>query len=314
MDQPAESKRAKISKAQRLTLLEVLIASLILGSCLVVINNLFQYIGFNMKVIEAKNTAINQYDQTIRSAGVCNDSDNNGRLNDVEIENCKPNELALSAVKNSLRYSIYETMSENANLESVARKRNENGICFTSEGKVRDFVIEYDRAKTLAEREQALQGMRLCSALRVIPDALPAQKNTEALMASLNQLFLVAGITPDSMMPMDDRITSKIPGVEVIPVSFRMSGTGPEVITLLDTIEDSIREFDIVSATIEWTNDGLTLRSTAYAYYLGSISEVETGMKITPAHKKGATASGSAESAKKKMKGEDKKSSSKEKE
>ncbi len=310
--QPAATKREKISKAQRLTLLEVLIASLLLGACLVAVNFLVKYISFNMKVIEAKNTTINEYDQTIRSAGVCVDTDKNGRLNDVEIENCKPNEIALTSVTNSLRYSIYETMAENLDLESVARQRNENGICFNSNGQVRDFALEYDHAKTLVEREQALQGMKLCSSLRVISDALPAQKNTEALMASLNQLFLVANITPESMAPLDDRVTSTVPGLEVIPVSFRMSGTGAEVITLLDTLEDSIREFNITSATIEWTNDGLTMRATAYAYYLGLLPAVETGKKITPASKNGAISSGSAERAKKHMLGQDKDTKKKE--
>ena len=67
---PADSKRAKISKAQQLTMLEVLGASLVLGTCLVLVNTIIKYIGFNTKVISAKNEAMASYDQAIRNIGV----------------------------------------------------------------------------------------------------------------------------------------------------------------------------------------------------------------------------------------------------
>ena len=125
---PGETKRVLISKAQRWTLFEVLVASLVLGTCIVVANFLLKYIEFNATVIGEKNIAINEYDQTIRNVGVCVDTDKNSRLSDAEIENCSPNEVALSDVEGSLRYNVYETMAENADLESVSRQRNENNI------------------------------------------------------------------------------------------------------------------------------------------------------------------------------------------
>lgn len=273
---PGETKRVLISKAQRWTLFEVLVASLVLGTCIVVANFLLKYIEFNATVIGEKNIAINEYDQTIRNVGVCVDTDKNGRLSDAEIENCSPNEVALSDVEGSLRYNVYETMAENADLESVARQRNENGICFTADGSVRDWAFEYSIATTDAAREQALQGMKTCSSLRVISDALPAHKNTEALMASLNQLFIVAGIEPENISPTDETIISEIGGVAIIPVSFRMQGTGAEIIHALDSIEKSIREFDITSATVEWSTGGLNLRANANAFYLGAMASLET--------------------------------------
>lgn len=273
---PGETKRVLISKAQRWTLFEVLIASLILGTCIVVANFLLKYIEFNATVIGEKNIAINEYDQTIRNVGVCVDTDKNGRLSDAEIESCSPNEVALSDVEGSLRYNVYETMAENADLESVARQRNENGICFTTDGSMRDWTFEYSIATTDAAREQALQGMKTCSSLRVISDALPAHKNTEALMASLNQLFIVAGIEPENIAPTDETIISEIGGVAIIPVSFRMQGTGAEIIHALDSIEKSIREFDITSATVEWSTGGLNLRANANAFYLGAMASLET--------------------------------------
>lgn len=47
----APSKRIKISKAQQLTMLEVLVASLVFGTCAVLSVFLIKYIGFNTRVI-----------------------------------------------------------------------------------------------------------------------------------------------------------------------------------------------------------------------------------------------------------------------
>lgn len=274
-ERPANSKREKISKAQRVTLAEVLCASLVLGACLVVANFLIQYISFNTKVITAKNEAIADYDETLREVGVCEDKDKDGKLSDKELSDCVPDETRVDNVRGSLRYNIYRSMALNADLESVARNRNQDGICYDENGKVTDFALMYDRAETDADREQALQGMKVCSALRVIPDALPAQKNTEALMASLNQLFILSAKEPESIAPRDETIASPIKGVEVIPVSFRVEGSGADILKVLDNIEHSIREFDITSAVIEWTTAGLSLRADANAYYLTNAVALE---------------------------------------
>lgn len=288
------TKRERITKAQRITLLEVLIASLILGVCLVVANFLMKYIKFNTKIITAKNDAISEYDQTIRATGICEDMDKNGRLNDTEIEACRPNETSLEKVTGSLRYNIYEVMAQNTDLEAVARKRDEDGICYNDDGTVRDYTQEHERATTDAERERALQGMRLCSSLRVISDALPDHKNTEALMASLNQLFIVSKVEPETIAPRDDLVTTEVVGVGVIPVTFRMEGTGAEVIRVLDNVERSIREFDITSASVEWTTKGLGLRANANAYYLDEIFDPETMMTVRAKGDTGGIKSGAS--------------------
>ena len=189
-NKPTETKRAKISKAQRVTLVEVLAASLVLGACIVIANFLIKYIKFNTIVITAKSDAITEYDQTLRNVGVCVDSDRNGRLSDAEMAACNPNEVSLSQVQNSLRYNIYEVMAQNEALESVARQHEADGVCFDEEGELRNFAEEYNNATTDTEREQALLGTKSCSALRILADALPAHKNTEALMASLNDIFI----------------------------------------------------------------------------------------------------------------------------
>ena len=43
--------------------------------------------------------------------------------------------------------------------------------------------------------------MKTCSALRVIPDALPAYRNEEALLSSLNKILLDSNIIPDNLAP-----------------------------------------------------------------------------------------------------------------
>ena len=225
---PADTKREKISKAQQLTMLEVLGASLVLGTCLVLMNFIGKYIEFNTRIIAAKNESIAMYDETLRNIGICPDTDKDGRLSAREIEECDPNSVKLSQVPNSLRYNVLEVMAQNADLESVARKRNEN--CYDAEGKRINFNEMYNSATTESERQQILQATKICSSLRVISDALPAQKNTEALMASLNQLFIISNWEPENIAPRDETVVlDDLSGVEAIPVTLQVNGNGATV-------------------------------------------------------------------------------------
>lgn len=284
-NKPADTKREKISKAQQLTMLEVLGASLVLGTCLVLMNFIGKYIEFNTRIIAAKNEAIEQYDQTLRNIGVCPDSDRDGRLSTREIADCDPNAVKTSDVPNSLRYNVLEVMAQNTDLESVARNRNEN--CYDAEGKRIDFNELYNSAVTESERQQLLQATKICSALRVISDALPAQKNTEALMASLNQLFIVSNREPENIAPRDDSVVlEELTGVEAIPVTLQVNGDGPTILTVLDNIDRSIRDFDITSATVEWTSNGLSLSARANAYYLDEYWSLETDKTVRAGDKR----------------------------
>lgn len=271
---PAEGKREKISKAQQYTMLEVLGASLVLGTCIVLSIFLIKYIKFNTQIITEKNNAITEYDQTIRNVGVCIDTDNNGRLSTEELDNCKPNEVSLNKVTKSLRYKVLAQMAQNGDLESVARQRNAN--CYDETGARIDFNKLYEESTDEKEKQQYLQSSKICSALRVIPDALPAQKNTEALMASLNQIFILTGWEPERLSPRDDRVKTDIKGVDVIPVSLRIEGSDGVVLAVLNNIERSVREFNITTATVEWTSGGLSLQAAANAYYLADQEPIET--------------------------------------
>lgn len=266
-NKPAQSKRQKISKAQQLTMLEVLGASLILGTCLVLMNFITKYIQFNADVITAKNEAIVDYEKTIQNIGICADSNNDKRLSDRELADCKPNAVQLDQVIGSLRYNVFEEMAKNEDLESVARQRNEN--CYDSEGKRIDFNALYNQATDAKERQQLLQATKICSSLRVISDALPAQKNTEALMASLNQLFIVSQWEPENIAPRDETIIlDELTGVEAMPVTFKVNGSGETVLRILNNIDRSIRDFDITYATAEWTTSGISLQARANAFFM----------------------------------------------
>lgn len=280
---PAVTKRFQISKAQQYTLLEVLVASLVLGACLVLSIFLIKYIKFNTVIITEKNQAISNYDQTIRNVGICVDQDRNGRLSDEELKNCNPSEVSLDQVVGSLRYNVLSLMAQNGDLESVARQRKEN--CYDAEGKKINFNDLYEASTDETERGRYLQSSKICSALRVIPDALPAQKNTEALMASLNQIFILTGWEPERLTPRDDLVISEIEGLDVIPVTLQVEGTDQTVLSALDNIERSIRTFDITTATVEWTDGGLNLRASANAYYMLEMPEIEA-MKTVYADEK----------------------------
>lgn len=290
-NKPADNKRAIISKAQQMTMLEVLGASLVLGTCIVLSTFLIKYIKFNTTVIAEKNEAIANYDATIRNVGVCVDTDKNGKLSDKELENCNPSAVKLSDIRGSLRYNILETMAQNEYLESVARLRNEG--CYDEDGKRIDFNEMYEETNDETEKKQYLQSAKICSALRVIPDALPAQQNTEALMASLNQIFIVAGVEPDRLAPQDTVMESMIEGVSAIPVSLQLEGSDYGVMVALDALERSIREFDITTALIEWTTRGLSLNASANAYFLSEKPVIEKDVTIY-ASKKARSAGGNS--------------------
>ena len=129
---------------------------------------------------------------------------------------------------------------------------------------------------------------KACSALRIIPDALPAQANTEALMASLNEIFNVSNWTPESLAPSDDAVDSEDgdstyvdAGIGIIPVSFSVETDNKTTMDVLYNLERSIRIFDIKTATVEWAGTNhLELNATAWAYYTNTSSLKEATVTV----------------------------------
>ena len=96
-------------------------------------------------------------------------------------------------------------------------------------------------------------------------------------MASLNQIFIVSGWEPVSLAPRDESVVlDELTGVEAIPVTLNVNGDGATILRVLNNIDRSIRNFDITSASIEWTNSGLDLQARANAYYMDETWALES--------------------------------------
>jgi hypothetical protein len=269
----AIGKRLKISKAQQNMLLAVAGASIVLGVGIVFSIWLIKYIFFNMKVIDAKDVAISEYNEVIKVTGACKTpAASSGLYSDTEIENCDPNNDP-STDENTLRYKILAEMAKNNDLESVARE----GVprCYDDNGDRMsyDYIYEqYEKAESDEIKEWWLDTIRSCSALRVIPDALPSVENDEALLASLNQLFIYSGWEPESLSRGQNEEISEeliIEGLNTIPVSLSLKTNSRTILNVLGKIERSIREFAINKASVKWESEGtLELEADAMAYYI----------------------------------------------
>ena len=272
----AIGKRLKISKAQQNTLLAVLVASILLGIGIVLSIWVIKYISFNMKVINAKDVAISEYSAVIKTTGTCPaPAARNGVYSDAELDKCDPNNTEVGA--DTLRYKILVEMAKNDNLESVARESV--AACYDDNGnKMKyDYIYsQYEKSDSDDERDYWLSTLSICSALRVIPDALPSTENVEALLASLNQLFILSGWEPESLAPgKNNNISSAllIDGLKNIPVSLSLKTDSRTTIGVLNKIEQSIREFAISTATVKWNSETtLELNADATAYYIDTLS------------------------------------------
>lgn len=249
---PAKAKWLKIDKAQQATMLEVLGAAILVGVAVVLSIWLVKYIVFNSRVIGEKDVAIKNYETSLKN-----------------LSTLEANVMA---------------MSDNADLESVARDSLSG--CYGDDGKKIDFYKEYNEATDEKDKEQYLNMMQVCSALRVIPDALPSQENAEAALSSLNQLFLWANATPSSLAPNNDNVTTtdtekETTGLQTLPLRMAIEADDNAVFRSLSTIERSIREFDVTRLTFEWNSSGvLTVQGQLKSYYSGDLQARETTKTI----------------------------------
>ena len=137
------------------------------------------------------------------------------------------------------------------------------------------------------DRQAAIQSIKTCSALRIIPDALPSFKNEEALLASLNRIFNLSGWSPESLSPSgdassEDEESAIAAGLNPIELNLSIEADTGTTMNVLGNIERSIREFDINQATIEWSGDNsLTLKGRGTAYYVDESTVNESSTTIT---------------------------------
>ncbi len=295
---PAVEKRAKISKAQKQILFTIGGTAVFVGVCIVLVSYFIRLIGFNSRVIDAKDTSISNYSSTIKNVGVCKSS-GSGIISDDDLKKCTPNTYLSDSLTGTLRYNVMVKTAENEDLESVARPLQ--SACYTADGKKINFKELYDNAEEEAKKDEEkdvdtlkakyLDMMKSCSALRAVPDALPAQKNTEALLASLDRLFDIADWQPSGLSPNSSSSRSPYKNVSALPVSLSVEANSAETLKVLSTIERSIRTYDITSATIEWIGeDTLKLGASARAYYTSEQSLTHKTVTVyADANKKNTT-------------------------
>ena len=282
----AIGKRAKISEAQQYMLLAVLGASVILGIAISLTIHFVKQISFNTTVIMAEDEAIASYSNVIKSTGICK-SPKGDVYSDEELKNCNPDNIEVSQIPGTLRANILENLAANEALNSVPKEANSTCINPNTD---KNYTYEElddiydDAAKNGSEAlAAASQLIKSCSALRVIPDALPAFRNEEALLASLNKLFIESGWQPESLSPSGSSTSSSLAkNLNAISVRLSVEADTSTTMKVLDNIERSIREFDIERATIEWGGDNtLTLQAQATAYYMNESSITETTKTLT---------------------------------
>lgn len=289
----AISKKIKISEAQQYMLLAVVGASVILGVAISLTVSFVNQISYNVNVIMAQDQSIDSYSNFIRDTGICTEP--NGKVyTQEELKECNPDSIDVSYVPDTLRSSILTTLASSKSLNSVAKSVDSN--CINSKtGKTytyKELNQEYENATTSAELTAASQRIRSCSALRIIPDALPSFKNEEALLASLNQIFNLSGWVPESLSPSDDKSTSSVDAnLNAMAVNLSIESNTATAMTVLKNIERSIRDFDITNASIEWSgNDTLVVRAGATAYYVDPVTLLESDVTVKAT--KGTTTKG----------------------
>lgn len=277
-----EGKKAKISEAQQYMLLAVLGASLFLGAAISLVSNFVKQISFNTEVIMAEEASIKSYSDFIKTTGICLSPSGDVYSNE-EIEKCDPDNIEISQIGGTLRANVLENMAANKALNSVPKE--DNSSCLDSDGKrmtYKDLIQNYKNAKNTTELIAASQLIKSCSALRIIPDALPAFENEEALLASLNKIFLLSNWEPDSISPSGTiELEESESNLRGISVSLSVESGLDTTTKVLNNIERSIREFDIQQATIEWEdNNSLLFKARANAYYVAPSTVQESTVTI----------------------------------
>lgn len=272
----AVGKRLKISKAQQNMLAAVAGASFILGISLVFAVYFLKYIKFNATVISEKDLAIQGYSDAIRDIGICKKP--NGRVyNNSELSLCDPNDSdSLNSMPNTLRYEVLVNLSQNEALDTV--KRAGLPICYDSSTNEKysyaTLLERYRFADNDVAEENYLNMISMCTALRVIPDALPSSANPLALGASLNKIFQISNYEPDGITPGQTE-ESEFPGIGSIGVNLQVDSDAETTMTVLRNLERSIREINIRAARIEQSGNALKLEASATAFYTEPASLTE---------------------------------------
>ena len=265
----AIGKRAKISEAQQYMMIAVFTAAVFLGVAISLTLHFIKKIAFNADVIAAEEASIAAYSNVIKTTGVCK-SPSGSIYTEKELAQCDPDAIEVSEIPGTLRANILENLAANKALNSVPKEGDSACLNLTTNKQYTYTELNniYNNAKGPTELSNASQLIKSCSALRVIPVPLPAFKNEEALLASLNKIFKLSGWEPESISPGSDNTSSSEEGLNAMSLSLSVEADSGTTMRVLDNIERSIREFSIGQATIEWGGDNvLILHTQPNAYY-----------------------------------------------
>ncbi len=291
MAEAAVGKRIKISKMQQHMMLAALGTSLIVGVSAVFAIYFTKWIVFNTQVIDEKDKSIANYYTAIKNVGICTTKNKDGKFSDKDLKECNPEQIDANELDGTLRKNVLIGMTEeNNDLESVARDSQSN--CYGENNRKIDFKKQYEDAASIEDesrrdqaRENAFYMLKMCSSLRVVPDALPASRNDVALLSSMNQIFLLSGLEPEALAPSKGSEQSPVTGLETIPVTVSIKDNVQNTTKLLQNMERSIRAFSFQTAMISWREEGdagqiLELSAQALSFYTERIKASETSKTI----------------------------------
>ena len=247
-------KRMKITRAQKIMFAFVCGASIILGVTIVLSIYLVRKISFNAKVDAQKG---------------------------IVIDALKKDQNNLSTLA-----SAVDNLSENQYLEVVARERNDLYDC-----------SDYNNMNAFSEGQEIsakdLEKINTCSSLRVIAEAMPtvstnvsSQDIAIATYAQLEKILDVANVRgntskDDGIMSVDESGTSDFTdianeGATVQPVgtleaSVNLEDGSAQIYSFMETIDRTVRNFDLQSATLE-LGDSMTFSGSYYTYYTNPVT------------------------------------------
>lgn len=283
-------KKFNLSQAQQFLLLAALGSSIILGIAISLSLNFLSHISFNAKVIAEKDQAIDAYSTAISKLGVCK-KPKDKTYTDEELKHCNPSTVDVNTIPGTLRYNIVNGLAVNPLLNSVPKdvvdSRCVNPLTRKNYS-VKELNNKYIYAESIEERNAATVLLKTCSALRAIPDALPAYANQEAMLSSLNMIFNISGWEPKGLSPNEGSVNTDGKGYNGFTLSVSLDADVEMVQTVLKNMERSIRNIDITSANISYSGDeSLTLNFEAAAYYVNKTELTEQAKVIDPNKTKG---------------------------
>ena len=204
------------------------------------------------------------------------------RFNVVIIDENDKSITGFKRVQDNLRTiaSKVGVLAGSENLEVMANKRlGDECKEFRTEG------FEYGLSN--------INTARTCSALRVIPDALPSSLNQEATTSSLNYLLNESGAAIEGISfknyadlvfaPVTDSLgnvdTANTITAQVSELGITVKDTSKSIRRMLDVVESSIRNYDVFSLNMKYGEGGDIELTGSYTSYYSAPKTIELKTK-----------------------------------